>query len=353
MRSSRLLSLLMLLQTRRQMTAGELARELEVSLRTIYRDVEALSAAGVPVYAEQGRAGGYRLVDGYRTQLTGLTGPEAAAMFLVGVGDAATALGMTEQASAAELKLLAALSPAQRAGAVRVRDRFHLDVPSWYHQAAVEPHLAALAEAVLHDRVVDVVYRRWAEPREVERTLEPHGVVLKSGVWYVVARAATAPATTGTGTGTAGDVPQAPSTFRVYRVSNILRLTPTDQNFARQSSFDLAKHWKAHLSAFDERRFRGVATVRLSARLVDRLPDISSTHLAQTVASAGGTADTDGSMTVALPIESVELAARELIAHGPDLEVLEPADLRAEIAGLAARVAQLYAESCAATLVAS
>src|SRR6476646_11300550 len=114
MRSSRLVSLLLLLQTRRQMTGRELARELEVSLRTVYRDVEALSAAGVPVYAEQGRAGGFRLVDGYRTRLTGLTDLEAAAVFMLGLPDAAAAFGIDQEASSAERKLLATLAPAQR-----------------------------------------------------------------------------------------------------------------------------------------------------------------------------------------------------------------------------------------------
>ena len=146
----------LLLQTRRQLTARELADELEVSLRTIYRDVEALAAAGVPVYADQGRAGGYRLVEGYRTRLTGLTEQEAAALFLVGLPGAAAAFGLTAETSGAELKLLAALAPDQRDRAGRLKNRFHLDLPAWYQDAENSPHLAAVADAVLHDRRIKV-----------------------------------------------------------------------------------------------------------------------------------------------------------------------------------------------------
>ena len=129
MRASRLVQLLLLLQRRGRTTASELATDLEGSVRTIYRDVEALAAAGVPVYADQGRAGGYRLVEGYRTRLTGLTEQEAAALFLVGMPGAAAALGLTAETSAAELKLLAALAPDQRDRAGRLKNRFHLDLP--------------------------------------------------------------------------------------------------------------------------------------------------------------------------------------------------------------------------------
>ncbi len=332
------MSLLLLLQTRRQMTGRELARELEVSLRTVYRDVEALSAAGVPVYAEQGRAGGYRLVEGYRTRLTGLTEPEAASLFMVGIPEAATALGIADHTSSAELKLLAALAPTQRAQAARLRERFHLDVPTWYRQTADEPHLPAVAEAVLSDRVIDMVYRRWAAPREVERTLEPYGVVLKGGAWYVVAREHSPRRPV---SGRARSAART-ATFRTYRVANILRLTPTELTFERDADFDLAEHWRRRLAEFDDQRFTASATVRLSPALVDRLPDISSTHLARTVASSGPSTGHDGSVTVRLPIESVSLAAIELIGYGADLEVLDPPALRDELARLAASVLAVY-----------
>jgi predicted DNA-binding transcriptional regulator YafY len=322
MRSSRLLSILLLLQTRRRLTARELAEELEVSLRTIYRDVEALAAAGVPVYADQGRAGGYRLVDGYRTKLTGLTEQEAAALFMVGMPGPAAALGLSEQTSGAELKLLAALAPDQRDRAGRLKNRFHLDMPAWYRDAEDSPHLAAIAEAVLHDRRIKVLYRRWEAPREVERHLDPYGLVLKNGSWYVVAAA--------------------PGGMRTYRVSNVLDLTATGEVFSRPPAFDLAKHWQEHLDQFEERRFTAHALVRISSALVARLTDLSASPLLKAIADAAAEPAEDGSITVAVPIESVANAATQLVRYGSALEVLEPLELRAELSRLARSLVELY-----------
>jgi predicted DNA-binding transcriptional regulator YafY len=323
MRSSRLVATLMLLQARPIVTARELANELEVSLRTVYRDVEALSAAGVPVYAEQGRAGGYRLVDGYRTRLTGLTEDEALSLFMVGLPGPAAALGLGEEAASAERKLLAALGPAQRVRAGRLRDRFRLDVSAWYHPAEEPPHLAALAEAVLDDRVVDVVYRRWEAPREVERRLAPYGLVLKGGTWYLAA---------------ACDGPDSP--VRTYRVSHILRLTPTAECFERPAEFRLGPWWAAHLADFDKRRLSRVAVVRLSPGLVRRLPDLSDAALREAV--VGVAPDADGWTTVDLPIEHDEVAARQLLPHAADLEVVSPGSLRELVVARARAVVAMY-----------
>ncbi|TWD75022.1 putative DNA-binding transcriptional regulator YafY [Kribbella amoyensis] len=326
MRSSRLLSILLLLQTRQQLTARELAGELEVSLRTIYRDVEALAAAGVPVYADQGRAGGYRLIDGYRTRLTGLNEQEAAALFLVGMPGAAAALGLTAETSAAELKLLAALAPDQRDRAGRLKNRFHLDLPAWYREAEDAPHLAAVAEAVLHDRRITVLYRRWEAPREVERVLDPYGLVLKNGSWYVVAASSAGKSSSGTA--------------RTYRVSNILELTPTEEEFARPRRFELATYWQEHLDDFEQRRFTGECVVRVSAGLARRLKDLSFPVLLKAVEAA--VPDDDGTVTAVVPIESVGNAATQLIRFGDQLEVLEPPELRDELQRLARSVVSLY-----------
>jgi len=329
MRSSRLVSILMLLQARQQLTARELAEELEVSQRTVYRDLDALAAAGVPVYAEQGRAGGYRLVDGYRTRLTGLTEDEALSLFVVGLPGPAAALGLSAQAASVERKLLAALGPGQRVRAGVLRDRFRLDVSGWYRSAEEPPHLAALARAVLEDREVDVAYRRWEAPREVERRLRPYGLVLKGSAWYLVA-----------------EVVGAVGQLRTYRVAHVLRLVVTDDRFARPADFALADFWRAHLDDFDRRRLDRSAVLRLSPALVAALPDVSDPALVS--AARGVRPDADGWTTVTLPVEHDAAAVRQLIAHGGDVQVVSPPSLREALIARARAVLATSLKPCAA-----
>src|SRR5437870_9422939 len=188
MKASRMVSLLLLLQTRGQLTAAELSEQLEVSVRTIYRDVESLSEAGVPIYAERGPHGGVRLVEGYRTRLTGLTTDEAEALFLSGLPGPAAELGLGTVVAAARLKVLAALPPELRSRASRLVERFHLDATGWFQASEAVPHLATLSAAVWDAVKVEIEYER--SDRSVTRLLDPLGLVIKGGVWYLVARAA-------------------------------------------------------------------------------------------------------------------------------------------------------------------
>ena len=185
MRASRLLSILLMLQTRGQLTAGQLADELEVSIRTVYRDVEALSEAGVPVYTERGPHGGIRLVDGYRTRLTGLTADEAETLFLSGLPGTAAELGLGTVVAAARLKVLAALPPELRSRASRLGQRIHLDAPGWFKTPEAAPQLQSLATAVWEDRNVRIPLRPRRSVGGAE--LSPLGLVIKGGVWYLVA----------------------------------------------------------------------------------------------------------------------------------------------------------------------
>ncbi|MFJ8818976.1 helix-turn-helix transcriptional regulator [Amycolatopsis thermoflava] len=316
MRASRLMSMLLLLQARGTMTARELADELEVSVRTVYRDVESLGAAGVPVYGEPGHDGGYRLLDGYQTRLTGLTGAEAESLFLTGVPSAAAELGLAAAVTTAQLKLKAALPAGLRDRVSRIAERFHLDAPSWYHDADDTPHLAAIAGAVWNRHPARIRYLRWAEPHETSRVVEPHGLVLKAGRWYLVARR--------------------DGQFRTYRVARILSAEVLPGTFERASGFRLAEYWDTYLDQFDRRRHRDVAVVRLSGHGLERLSGL----LAPAIPAGGPGAD--GWTEVRIPIESVEWALPELLKLGADAEVLAPLELRERIVATLSAMSGLY-----------
>lgn len=328
MRASRLVSLLLLLQSRGNMTAQEMADELEVSLRTIYRDVESLSVAGVPIYADRGPAGGYRLLEGYRTRLTGLTTEEAESLFLTGMPGPAAELGLGAVLAAAELKLMAALPKklAERAG--RVRERFHLDVPGWFHGGDPVPYLSAVADAVWKQKRVHVRYRRWGTPPEVTRTLDPLGLVLKAGNWYLVARS---PASA-----TGGD--------RTYRVDRILELEILDEEFERPADFDLVEFWGAYLDRFRANMFTGEAVVRFSPEGMERLRHLLTPGVIRAAQENAGEPDEDGWVRTTVPIESIRHAHVEMLKFGGDVEVLSPPELRDRLAASARAVLDLYAE---------
>ncbi|NGO47131.1 helix-turn-helix transcriptional regulator [Streptomyces ureilyticus] len=314
MKSARLVSILLLLQTRGRLTAAQLAEELEVSVRTIYRDVEALSAAGVPLYGDSGHAGGYQLLDGYRTRLTGLTTEEAEALFLAGVPGPAAELGLGSVLAAAQLKVRAALPHELREHADRISGRFHLDAPGWYAEDDEAPYLPAVADAVWNSRVLHVRYRRWREPTDVERRLEPYGLVLKAGRWYVIA----------------GPGP------RTYRVDQILELAASGEEFSRPEDFDLAAYWTAYQRDFHDRLHRGGAVVRLA-------PGVRLTGAAARAVEATGRTDENGWTRATLPIESIDHAHGEFLRLGADIEVLEPAELREHIARTVTALARTYA----------
>lgn len=322
MRASRVLSLLLLLQNRGRLTAAQLATELEVSVRTVYRDVEALHEAGVPLYGEAGHAGGYTLLGGYRTRLTGLTGAEAEALSLAGLGESAAQLGIGAAMATAQLKLHAALPEELRDRAARLRDRFHLDAAQWYREADTSPYLAAVAQAVWEQRRIKVRYRRWREPVEVERTLDPLGIVLKAGRWYVVARGSERVAT--------------------YRVNQILALEPVEERFRRPSDFDLSGYWRTRLTEFQAQLYQDEAELRLTRAGALRARQVLDQAAVTAIEAAEP--DTDGTVTATIPIETVELAASQLLQLGDEVEVVSPPRLRRHVAGIVARLLRVYAE---------
>ncbi|MCI0386260.1 YafY family protein [Streptomyces sp. CNQ085] len=321
MRADRLLQMLLLLQNRGRMTAPELAAELEVSVRTVYRDAEALVASGVPLTAGRGPEGGYRLMEGYRTRLTGLTGEEADSLWLAGMPGAAAELGLGAELATAQLKLRAAL-PAQLAERTRrVSERFHLDAPAWFRDADPVPHLARAAEAVWEQRTVGVRYRRWKG--EVRRELHPLGLVLKGGIWYLVARSAPGPEDGG------GARPG--EEVRTYRVSRVLALDGPGERFERPAGFGLAAYWAETKGRLETGRLRDEALLRLSPRGLGLLPILFGAVGARAAREADGP-DGDGWARVLLPVESTPVAVSDLLRLGAEAEVLGPAGLRAAVA---------------------
>ncbi|MEU3225736.1 WYL domain-containing protein [Streptomyces sp. NPDC006976] len=322
MRAARLIRMVLLLQARPGMTAAGLAAELEVSERTVTRDAQALSEAGVPVYAERGRAGGYRLVGGYRTGLTGLARDEAEALFLSGLPSALREMGLADAASAARLKVSAALTPALRDAPAGAGRRFHLDAPAWYQEPVAPELLPAVAEAVWHDRLLLARYRRTGRETGAERELAPYGLVLKAGVWYLCARA--------------GD------DFRVYRIDRFTAAAVSDTPFVRDEGFDLPSFWAERSAEFARSLLRARVTVRLSETGARLLPHAVDRAAAREALEAAGPPGADGWVTVTLPVESLDVARGQLMGLGPELEVLEPAALRAGFAAAAARLHALY-----------
>jgi predicted DNA-binding transcriptional regulator YafY len=322
MLASRLLSLLMLLQSRGRMSAPALARQLEVSVRTVYRDIDSLSAAGVPVYGDPGRNGGYQLRDGWRTQLTGLTPGEARALLLTGLPGPAKALGLGEAAASAHLKLMAALPGDWQADAERVGSRFHLDPVDWFRGAAPADHLRDVAQAVWNEQRLRMRYESWTEV--AEREIEPLGLVLKAGAWYVVGRRA--------------------RVVRTYKLANMHDVQVLRQRFQRPREFDLAAYWADATQRFEEGVYRDFAALRVSAAGLQRLQGFSPL-VAQAAQRTAGTPDAQGWITVTVPIESIEHAAREMLRLGPEAEVLQPAPLRARMRALLAQMNALYAQA--------
>jgi len=320
MRASRLLSILILLQLRPQITAPALAREFEVSVRTILRDIDELSAAGVPVYAERGRDGGFRLREGFATRLNGLLGDEAQALPLLGLPGAAGELGLAGASQRLRLKLQSALPGDTAALAGRLQARLHIDPLDWYRGGEPVPVLPELARAVLEGRRVDLHYLSWKGLRHWPRA-EPLGLVLKSGAWYGVVRAGARTLT--------------------LKVANVQSLAVLDEDgFERPADFDLAAWWQASLQRFEHELRPMQALLRASAEGRRKLAE-DGRYAAIAVAAAEPEAK-GGWARFTLPVESLNQAARLVMWLAPDAEVLEPPELRERVAEMATALARRH-----------
>jgi predicted DNA-binding transcriptional regulator YafY len=323
MKASRLLSIMMLLQARKHMTAAALAQSLEVSERTILRDIDQLSAAGVPVWSDRGRAGGFQLREGWSTELTGLTEQEAGALFLAGLPGPATELGLSTAATSARLKMIASLPAEWREQAERVATRLHVDPLDWYRAQETPQFLREAADAVWNGYRIEVEYESWRG--STPQALEPLGLVLKAGAWYLVARRE--------------GKPQAST----YRLANISNFTSSRRRFKRPAQFDLAAHWRASTSQFEAGLYRLTAHVAVSPRGVKWLANARSkaTPLPRT---ASRSSMPTGWCEYLLPIESIEQGARQVLSYGAQIKLLGPPALIEEFARERQAVDALYAK---------
>lgn len=317
MRAERLLSILMLLQRYRQITARELAERLEVSERTIYRDLDVLSAAGVPVYAERGVGGGWFLPEEYRASLPGLSLAELQSLVLINPQRLLADLGLQDAAETAMTKLVAGLPAPSRRNAVQAWQRLHVDFSGWNRYAEAIPQLPVLQEAVWQERKLQLTYQR-ATGETIERQVDPLGLVAKGNVWYLVAAV--------------------DGEMRTYRVSRVQEARLLRDGFERPPDFDLARYWGKSEAEFQSRIPSFALLLRVDPSIVPKLRYAGRYSRVEEI----GAAEADGWMPVHMLFEAIEDARAFALSCGPYLEVIEPLELREEISLLAQQTAALY-----------
>ena len=300
MRADRLVSILLLLQTHRRMTTGALAARLEVSPRTIHRDMDALSGAGVPVVGKPGQGGGWELLEPYRTDLTGLTALESQTMFLDAPPPPLAELGLDTAARSARIKLMAALSRDARATVAQARQRLYIDPSGWRSRSdETSDYLGTIQDAVWMDRVVQLTYRR-ADGKVVERSVSPLGLVAKGQTWYLV-----------------GAVDDG---YRTFRISRVVAARIEDEPATRPPEFDLRAYWEQSTSDFRTALPRFVATAHVSPELLNRLRFglgfARVEHIGQTTS--------DGWTPVRIDFNVEEEAAGFVIRFGAEIKSIEP-----------------------------
>lgn len=320
MRADRLLSLLMLLQSRGKMKARELAEALEVSERTIYRDIVALGTAGVPVYGDSGPAGGFALLDTYQTKLTGMTDEELRVLFMLRIPQPLVDLGLGLELKQALLKLSAALPSRRRMLEEASRLRIHLDSSTWKQQQEPLPHLQVVYQAVRDDRCLFIRYQPLYNVT-LEAWVDPYGLVAKAGDWYMVCASA--------------------GKLVVHQVGQLLEARLGDETFTRPGDFDVAEFW-GEWCARKARASQGYrVTVRVFPRLMPYLTLVTSPIKQEQIQVAPGS---DG-MVLNLDFESLEAARKWLLPLGSGVEVLAPLALRCSVIDFAEQILSVYREA--------
>ena len=320
MRADRLISILLLLQIHRRLTSHALAERLEVSERTIHRDMEALSIAGIPVFSERGTGGGWSLMEGYRSNLTGLSEAEVQALFLTRPAGLLADLGLDKAGAAGLIKLQASLPlPHQRDASV-AQERIHIDLSGWNNAKEAVPVLPTLLEAVWHERRLQFTYKR-GDACAVEREADPLGLVAKGSVWYLVA--------------------SVEDSIRSYRVSRVQSATLLNQPALRPKGFDLAAYWKQSAVEFKEKFPRYAVTLRVHPAFVTHLYLVGRFSRIENIAEPDG----DGWRKVVIVFQVEEMALQGLLGLGANIEILEPLELRAAIIQQAENLLAFYKRS--------
>ena len=322
MRADRLISILMLLQTNGRMTADDLAERLEVSPRTIYRDLDALSGAGVPVYAERGPNGGCMLMESYRTNLTGLNEKEVQALFMFTVPGLLADLGADKASEAAMLKLMASLPAPFQQDAAFVQKRLHLDPGAWFQSEEEVPYLSLVQTAVWQNQRLRLNYRR-GDGQWVKRLIDPYGLVAKASVWYVVG-------------GIRGEK------IQVYRVSRIMDAELTGSNFERPADFDLAAYWQSWRDQFEARQNRLTVQLRVPPSSGPLLALVFGEGIVAALLTAPSAEDTAGNVLLSVTFDSLETACRQLLGLGTAVDVISPPELRQHLYERAQQAIQQY-----------
>ncbi|UIP28804.1 YafY family protein [Photobacterium sp. TLY01] len=320
MRASRLLTILMTLQSRDRVSATELARDCQVSVRSIYRDIDSLSALGIPVYSEQGVHGGYRLLEGYRTQLNGFSKQEIETLFMLGLSGPVQELGLEPAMSEARLKLLAAIPTSLRTHAERFQSCFLLDTPGWFTEKETVGDLPQLFSAIWQKNPVSFHYQSWRGSSQ--RVVNPLGMVLKAGSWYLVA--------------------QSEGQFKTYRVARIRDLNILNQCFESETHFDLPAYWQQSNRQMEAELYPNTAEIKLTAKGLKMLSSLSPPYVRQHT-QIGQTDDT-GWTSVTLPSGKTEQAVVEMLRFGPEVQVIQPEALRFAMKNVIAVMHGLYGD---------
>lgn len=320
MRADRLISILLLLQIHRRLTSHELAERLEVSERTIHRDMEALSIAGIPVFAERGTGGGWSLIEGYRSNLTGLSEAEVQALFLSRPAGLLADLGLDKAGEAGLIKLQASLPLPHQRDAAFAQERLHIDVAGWNNAKEAVPVLPTLLEAVWQERKLQFTYYR-GDDCAVEREADPLGLVAKGSVWYLVAAVE--------------------DSIRSYRVSRVQNAILLNEAATRPKGFDLAAYWKQSAVEFKGKFPRYAVTLRVHPDFVTHLYLVGRFSRVENVDEP----EANGWRKAVIVFQVEEMACEGLLSLGANIEILEPLELRAAIIQQAENIVAFYRRS--------